>query len=236
MVGLYVHEMDMSEAPSETAQDYYDDLLNIFTAVMCYELVQTKCGQLDVYASYCSFLLSSLHHITFTIPKIIILVHGARCMSQTLAFKALEPELSQSLTEYLLKRKLPTTLIHDKINIDHFHIVFKEYFSDPEDAAHTIATMMNYGKAKMLTVHLESDYETCVGLVCTSEREHTIKMQGIMACPFYRHANTADGILTPANTILTYMSLKKKEILVNPIFANEAWVKKLKSLPFVAIE
>ena len=80
-------------------------------------------------------------------------------------------------------------MMNDGIDIDDFHIVFEEYFPDLEDydAINTIETMMRYGTAKLLTVYLDVDHETCVGLVTISEHNDTIKMQAIMSCPFYRY-------------------------------------------------
>ena len=141
------------------------------------------------------------------------------------------------------KRGLPLEIEqYTSIDMRHYSLLFEEYFAG-RLSWNTVHNFGGYGpsnkytKHSFITVHVTPDLNSCVGFICMREHlnaSRNIQVQGIVACPFYRHKSIREeGKLGVANTIITYLDDYRCDtnIIVNPI-RNTNWKTRLSEISF----
>lgn len=147
------------------------------------------------------------------------------------------------LTEYLRARDLNLEFrTYKDMSNAHYAQLFDEYFDGRHQGL--VNVFGGYGpnehtKRSFVTVHVKTDFKSCVGFVCLKENlqhdEPALEMRGIVACPFYRRCHSNEnGRLGAANSLIAYLNRHRNghTIRVDPIRENIKWSNRLADFPF----
>ena len=137
-------------------------------------------------------------------------------------------ELRGTLDEYLSQRRIPPATRPANATACNHLTLFEEYFN----YNHCLAFRSEFNFAVRVYTNATSPATSCVGMVMVQNEggKGHVRIQGIVACPFFLAARRGGSIVVSigvGTTIMNFVTGNGKEVRVDPLSSAHAWKERL---------